>query len=245
MGALLGMRAACLNGEKMDRWMDPLGAILMSIYIAISWVFIAKEQVEMLVGKSAPPELVEELRNIADNFHRQMRLDIIRVYHFGTRFLVEIEMVLPKDKTVKWAHDRSLKLQKLLEQHEDVERAYVHCDWKERQEDEHDWEYIRQKFQEKVRKLRQIHQNYQMTEEEINMKISLDAKVREQNQKNQALSEHSLATVNSQSPYSPRNHDEKQEKCNHSNEKTPLIQIQSPSGTISSPVNGSYNSLGN
>jgi len=162
-------------------WFDPTGAILMSIYIAVSWVFIAKEQIEMLVGKSAPPEFVEKLRDIANRFHPQMKLDIIRVYHFGARFLVELEMVLPEDKTVKWAHDRSLKLQKLLEQQEDVERAYVHCDWKTREEDEHDWEYIRQKFQEKVRRLKESYHSYhEAFEEELQLRIEADAKEKRQ-----------------------------------------------------------------
>mmetsp|Transcript_6769 Transcript_6769/g.16603 ORF Transcript_6769/g.16603 Transcript_6769/m.16603 type:complete len:408 (+) Transcript_6769:141-1364(+) len=159
-------------------WMDPTGAILMSAYIAFSWFFIAKEHVEMLVGKSAPPELIAKLKAIAEGYHSQMKLDIIRVYHFGTRFLVELEMVLPEDKTVKWAHDRSLKLQKLLEQQEDVERAYVHCDWKSRDEDEHDWEYIRQKFQEKVMQLRQSYHSYQEAyqEEEASLRFEVEAK---------------------------------------------------------------------
>eukprot|EP00472_Partenskyella_glossopodia_P001177 CAMPEP_0197543676 /NCGR_PEP_ID=MMETSP1318-20131121/68369_1 /TAXON_ID=552666 /ORGANISM="Partenskyella glossopodia, Strain RCC365" /LENGTH=243 /DNA_ID=CAMNT_0043103031 /DNA_START=723 /DNA_END=1454 /DNA_ORIENTATION=- len=161
-------------------WFDPLGAILMSVYIATMWCFIAWEQIEMLVGKTAPKELVSKLRRIAERFHPQMKLDIIRVYHFGTRFLVEIEMVLPEDKTVKWAHDRSLKLQKLLEQQANVERAYVHCDWRERDEDEHDWEYIRQKFQDKVRKLKENYYSYQQAydEEELRCKILAEAKRR-------------------------------------------------------------------
>jgi len=160
-------------------WSDPTGAILISIYIAVSWVFIAKEQIEMLVGKAAPPELVDHMRRIADGYHPQMKLDIIRVYHFGTRFLVELEMVLPEDKTVKWAHDRSLKLQKLLEQQPDVERAYVHCDWKARDEDEHDWEYIRQKFTDKVRRLKESYNSYQEAyEEELSIRIEREAKER-------------------------------------------------------------------
>ena len=72
-----------------------------------------------------------------------MRLDILRVYAFGTGHIAELEMVLPEDQTVRWAHDRSLKLQKRIEQMDEVERAYVHCDYAARNVDEHDWELIR------------------------------------------------------------------------------------------------------
>ena len=51
-----------------------------------------------------------------------MQVDIIRAYHFGPRFLVEIEMVMPMETTLKVAHDASLELQKKVEELDEVER---------------------------------------------------------------------------------------------------------------------------
>ncbi len=124
-------------------WLDPAGAIFMSLYICVGWALLAREQVEKLVGRAAPSELTAKIRALANRFHPRMRLDILRVYAFGTGHIAELEMVLPEDQTVRWAHDRSLKLQKRIEQMDEVERAYVHCDYAARNVDEHDWELIR------------------------------------------------------------------------------------------------------
>ncbi len=66
-----------------------------------------------------------------------MSVDIVRAYHFGNNFLVEIEVILPWDMTVKDAHDISLELQMKVEALDDVERAFVHVDYLSRDYDEH------------------------------------------------------------------------------------------------------------
>lgn len=104
---------------------DPLGAICMSIYITINWFGIGSEQMEKIVGKAADSEFIKEIKKLADAHHPQLYPDIIRAYHFGARFLVELEVVLPGDMTLRETHDIALTLQQKLEQLEDVERAFV------------------------------------------------------------------------------------------------------------------------
>ena len=66
-----------------------------------------------------------------------MRTDIVRAYHFGNNYLVEMEVILPEDMCVKDAHDISLNLQHKVEELDNVERAFVHVDYLERNYDEH------------------------------------------------------------------------------------------------------------
>lgn len=87
--------AATLYSEKL--WfLDPLGAILISIYIIYSWYATGREQIEQLTGKVAPDEFIEELKEVAANFDERMDVDVVRAYHFGPKFLVELEVVLPR-----------------------------------------------------------------------------------------------------------------------------------------------------
>ena len=60
--------------------------------------------------------------------HHDPRLyvDCTRVYHFGARYNVEMEIVLPGDMTVMESHDIALALQHKIESMEGVERAFVH-----------------------------------------------------------------------------------------------------------------------
>ena len=50
-----------------------------------------------------------------------MQADIIRAYHFGSNYLVEVEVILPEKMSVREAHDISLDLQKKIE--EEVKKA--------------------------------------------------------------------------------------------------------------------------
>ena len=118
-------------------YVDPLGAIIISIYITLSWFATGKEQVERLVGIQADMPFIDYVSSLADGHHSLMKSDIVRAYHFGNNFLVEIEVILPKLMSVEEAHDISLALQKKVENLERVERAFVHVDYLPRNYDEH------------------------------------------------------------------------------------------------------------
>lgn len=54
--------------------LDPIGAIIISLYIINSWYSTGKEQIEQLTGKAAPAEFIEELYEMANNFDSKVRL---------------------------------------------------------------------------------------------------------------------------------------------------------------------------
>ena len=118
-------------------FLDPIGAIVISLYIIYSWYETGKEQIEQLTGKSAPDELIDELYDLAGAFDNRMVVDVVRAYHFGPKFLVEIEVVLPKDTLLLESHDLGMELQYEIESREDVERCFVHIDYEMRNYDEH------------------------------------------------------------------------------------------------------------
>eukprot|EP00941_MAST-03F_sp_MAST-3F-sp1_P005177 g5177.t1 len=156
--------AAVAMHLKWAWWVDEAGAILICVYIIYSWIEVASEHVEMIVGKSASSEFVTKVSKIANSHHDLLELDIIRAYHFGTKFLVELEVVMPRGTILEKTHDgkfreftfffpHSLKtkiltfkilsfsvallLQKKVESLPQVERAFVHVDYERRKEDEH------------------------------------------------------------------------------------------------------------
>jgi len=118
-------------------WVDPVGAITISAYILWRWFDIAKTQVDKIVGRGAPTDFIEELATIADAHHEDLTVDVIRAYHFGARYMVEMEVVMPIEFTLKQVHDISLNLQNRLEALEPVERAFVHVDYARRDQPEH------------------------------------------------------------------------------------------------------------
>ena len=56
-------------------------------------------------------------------------IDTVRVYHFGSNFLVECDIVLPEDMSLRESHDIGESLQLKIEKLPEVERAFVHLDY--------------------------------------------------------------------------------------------------------------------
>lgn len=123
-------------------YIDSYGAIFISTYIAYRWYCIGQEQTRLLVGHGAGAEFINVIKQLAITHHSQLQPDSIKAYSFGNRFLVEIEVVMPEHYTVKKSHDICLELQMIIEQLEEVERCFVHIDYRIRDEDEHDQQWV-------------------------------------------------------------------------------------------------------
>lgn len=117
-------------GYKVWSNADPLGAILISLYIIIGWYKTGKEQIRGLTGHTARPVMLQKLLWVCMNHDRRIQfIDTLRAYHFGNNVLVEAHIVLPPDMTLFEAHDIGESLQNKLESYSDVERAFVHIDY--------------------------------------------------------------------------------------------------------------------
>lgn len=118
-------------------WVDPVGAIVISIAIIYRWIFVMSEQVRKVVGYTAPPDFIVMVNGIAATHDPRLLVDCTRAYYFGARYNVEMEVVLPGSMTVIESHDIALALQHKIESLEEVERAFVHVDYLTRDGLEH------------------------------------------------------------------------------------------------------------
>eukprot|EP00746_Dinoflagellata_sp_MGD_P086471 gnl/MRDRNA2_/MRDRNA2_34225_c0_seq1.p1 gnl/MRDRNA2_/MRDRNA2_34225_c0~~gnl/MRDRNA2_/MRDRNA2_34225_c0_seq1.p1 ORF type:complete len:467 (+),score=59.75 gnl/MRDRNA2_/MRDRNA2_34225_c0_seq1:99-1499(+) len=135
VAALLGAQMTHI-GRKW--WMvDPLTGTLISLYIIYTWLRTGYDQVELIVGKKADPEFLKKIQDLVqDNQH--MRLDSLCAYHFGPKYLVEVEVVMPEGTPLRESHDAGIVLQHKVESLEEVERCFVHIDYQYRDHDDHD-----------------------------------------------------------------------------------------------------------
>jgi cation diffusion facilitator family transporter len=118
---------------------DPVGAIVIAMYIIASWMSTALEHIAKLAGLAAPPSFVRRLTHLVfSHDERVEKVDTVRAYHFGERFLVEVEIVMQASTPLHESHDVGLTLQHKIEMLEEVERCYVHVDYMVRSGDDHD-----------------------------------------------------------------------------------------------------------
>ena len=111
-------------------YVDPGGALAISVYIIYNWWQTGSEQIKRLTGHTARPDFLSKLIWVSVNHHAQIRhIDTVRAFHFGSDFLVEVDIVLPGDMALREAHDIGESLQHRLESLPEVERAFVHLDY--------------------------------------------------------------------------------------------------------------------
>ena len=64
-------------------------------------------------------------------------IDTVRAYHSGPRIIVEVDIVMDPQESLKMIHDVAEELQTKIESLPTVERSYVHIDYETSHKPEH------------------------------------------------------------------------------------------------------------
>ena len=143
-----------MGGSQLAWWIDPMGAIILSCLIATLWLRTAYSEFQLLIGVTADTQMQQWITYIctpiitltcssADNplamTHSPtiVAIDTVRAYHSGPRMIVEVDVVMDPDESLRATHDVAEELQMKLESLPDVERAYVHIDYETSHKPEH------------------------------------------------------------------------------------------------------------
>lgn len=117
---------------------DPLGGVLLALYIAYRWAVTCKEQFDLLVGAAADPAWLSRLTYLAANHHALIQhVDSVYAYRIGSRHWVEVHIVLSPDLLLRTAHDIGETLEQRIEALPDVEMCFVHLDYEWAHKPEH------------------------------------------------------------------------------------------------------------
>ena len=143
-------------GSKVRWWLDPAGAILLSILVSGLWLHSAYGEFQLLVGVTADTKMQQLITYICTcpllhvflnqsltlstaMTHSPLitAIDTVRAYTSGPRLLVEVDIVMEASDSLRATHDVAEELQMKLESLPDVERAYVHVDYETTHKPEH------------------------------------------------------------------------------------------------------------
>lgn len=129
-----------IGGSKLRWWIDPLGAIVLSVLISFLWLRTAYSEFQLLIGVSADTAFLQHITYISMTHSPHIKsLDTVRAWHSGPRIIVEVDVVMDQSQTLKETHDVAEELQTKLESLPDVERCYVHVDYETSHAPEHSW----------------------------------------------------------------------------------------------------------
>jgi len=117
------------GGSKLRWYLDPMGAIIITLGVIIAWSRTIYKQFELLAGKSAPYDFIQLITYKAATFSDEIdKIDTVRAYHSGPEYYVEIDVVMDANTPLWKAHDISQQLQDKIEVLPNVNRAFVHVD---------------------------------------------------------------------------------------------------------------------
>ena len=84
----------------------------------------------MLTGFTASSEFINMLTWVILNHDdRIIYIDDVKAFHFGSKYFVEVDIVLPETMAIRESHDIGETLQIKLERLDQIERVFVHVDY--------------------------------------------------------------------------------------------------------------------
>ena len=127
-----------VGGSKLKWWIDPMGAIILSCLISVLWLRTAYSEFQLLIGITADTETQQLITYVSMTHSDKIKqIDTVRAWHSGPRLVVEVDVVMDPEESLRVSHDVAEELQMKLESLPDVERAYVHVDFETTHKPEH------------------------------------------------------------------------------------------------------------
>ncbi|EQB57568.1 cation efflux family protein [Colletotrichum gloeosporioides Cg-14] len=119
-----------VGGPLLKWWIDPAGAVILSVIVIILWSRTAIAEFLLLVGVTASVETQQLIMYVCLTHSESIQgIKTVCVYHSGPRLIAEVDIVMDRKNTLADVHGVAEALQVKLESLPDVERAYVHIDY--------------------------------------------------------------------------------------------------------------------
>lgn len=124
VGVIIGLGGAYFGYG----FLDPLAAIIVGLWIIYSGFKVGKDNIKFLIGAAPSEEIMEKVKKIALGVREVKGINDVRAHYVGVLVQVEVHIEVNRKTTVYRAHTIGKEVQTLLEELEDIDRAFVHID---------------------------------------------------------------------------------------------------------------------
>ncbi|EST06859.1 Cation efflux protein [Kalmanozyma brasiliensis GHG001] len=117
-------------GSKLG-WpaLDPIGGVVLSVYIIYEWIETLWETVSKLSGAVASSTEISKCLYCVVRFNSVNSVSAFELFHSGDNLIVEADIVLPHSISLKESHDLGEIITYCTENISGVERSYIHLDY--------------------------------------------------------------------------------------------------------------------
>lgn len=125
IGTFIGVLGARLGFKALD----PIAAIIVSVFIIKVGVDLYLKSVRGLVDESADEDIIEEIEKITHSVEGVKSITDLKTRIFGSKIYVDIDITVDGSITVKEGHDIAQVVHDLIEDKiEDVKHCMVHVE---------------------------------------------------------------------------------------------------------------------
>ncbi|KAL9621261.1 MAG: hypothetical protein Q9160_004282 [Pyrenula sp. 1 TL-2023] len=111
-------------------WLDALGGLILSFYVIFNWASTSSEHIRNLTGAAATADQRNVLLYLTMRFAKTIKyIQGLQAYHTGDQLMVEADIVIDENTSLRDSHDLGESLQYVLESVPMVDRAFVHLDY--------------------------------------------------------------------------------------------------------------------
>ncbi len=121
---ILGVGAAELGYPVFD----PVAAIAVGVWIIWAGFRIGRDNIKFLMGAAPPPELVQRIMGIANATEGVLGLNDVFAHYVGTSVEIEVHINVDRRITIDEAHAIGKKVQRAIEEIDEISRAFIHID---------------------------------------------------------------------------------------------------------------------
>ena len=115
VGTLVGIGGSIFLGKSW-RVLDPLAALVVSLFIIKVSVRLIKPCIDELLEKSLPKEIEDKILDIILSFSEVRSPHHLRTRYIGNRIAIEVHIRMNGDMTLKEAHDITKKIEASLKE---------------------------------------------------------------------------------------------------------------------------------
>jgi cation diffusion facilitator family transporter len=122
--ALIGLIGAHFG----HMWLDPAAGLAISLWVIYAGYRIAVENIDYLMGKAPPKELMERIRSSALSVEGVRAVNAARAHYVGNFIHVEIHVAVDKNMTTADSHAIGDRVEDEIEKTGAIDKAFVHID---------------------------------------------------------------------------------------------------------------------
>jgi cation diffusion facilitator family transporter len=120
--------AAVISSKYKLLYFDSVVAVIISLFIFYSGYLLAVENMDFLIGKSPPKKDIDNIKSLVKKVNGVTGINDVRAHYVGNFIHIEIHIEVDKNISTLEAHKISKDVQKVVEDLDYVDKAFIHID---------------------------------------------------------------------------------------------------------------------